>query len=77
MAQKAGAVETTAGFFRKRDGDAKPEDLRAIPAPAPDRPADPGDVLPPGMWRRVAGRWLQAGVTGRLHFVTHRARHAS
>ena len=49
MAQKAGAVETAAGFFRKRVEDAKPEDLRAVLALAPDRPADFGDKLPPGM----------------------------
>lgn len=30
VAQKVGAVETAAEFSRKRAGDAKPEDLRAI-----------------------------------------------
>lgn len=46
VAQKVGAVETAAEFFRKRAGDAKPEDLRVILALVPDRPADPGDELP-------------------------------
>jgi hypothetical protein len=49
VAQKVGAVETTAEFFRQRAGDAKPEDLHAILAFAPDRPPDPGDELPPGL----------------------------
>ena len=47
---EAGAVETTAEFFRQRAGDAKPEDLRAFLARAPDRAPDPGDELPEG-WR--------------------------
>ena len=47
VAQKVGAVETAAEFFRKRAGDAKPEDLRAILALVPDRLPDPGDELPP------------------------------
>ena len=46
VAQKVGAVETAAEFFRKRAGDAKPEDLRAILALVPDRPPDPDDELP-------------------------------
>ena len=49
VAQKVGAVETAADFFRKRAGDAKVEDLRAILALVPDRPPDPGDELPPGL----------------------------
>ena len=48
VAQKVGAVETAAEFFRKRAGDAKPEGLHAILALVPDRPPDPGDELPPG-----------------------------
>ena len=46
VAQKVAAVETAAGFFRKRAGDAKPEDLRSVLAPLPDRLPDPGDELP-------------------------------
>jgi hypothetical protein len=45
VAQKVGAVETAAEFFRQRAGDAKPEDLQLVLAMAPDRPADPGDEL--------------------------------
>ncbi len=45
VAQKVGAVETAAAFFRRRAGPAKPEDLRAILALAPDRAPDPGDEL--------------------------------
>lgn len=46
VAQKVGAVETAAEFFRRRAGDARPEDLHALLALAPDRPPDPGDELP-------------------------------
>lgn len=45
VAQKIGAVETAALFFRRRAGDARPEDLSALLALAPDRPPDPGDEL--------------------------------
>ncbi len=48
VAQKVGAVQTAAEFFRRRAGDARPEDLHALLALAPDRAADPGDELPPG-----------------------------
>jgi hypothetical protein len=47
VAQKVGAVETAAAFFRRRAGTARPEDLHAILALAPDNPPDPGDELPP------------------------------
>lgn len=46
VAQKVGAVETAAEFFRKRAGSAGPGDLHGILGLAPDRPADPGDDLP-------------------------------
>jgi hypothetical protein len=46
VAQKGGAVETAADFFRRRAGDARPEDLHASLALAPDRASDPGDELP-------------------------------
>ncbi len=49
VAQKVGAVETAAEFFRRRAGDARPEDLHAILSLTPDRPADPGDELPPSL----------------------------
>lgn len=48
VAQKVGAVETVAEFFRRRAGDAKPGDLHSILARAPDRAPDPGDELPEG-----------------------------
>ena len=49
VAQKVGAVETAAEFFRRQAGDAKPENLRAVLALVPDGPPDPGDELPPGL----------------------------
>lgn len=49
VAQKVGAVETAAAFFRARAGDARPEALHAILALAPDRVPDPGDEIPPGL----------------------------
>ena len=39
VAQKIGAVETAADFFKRRAGNASPEDLRAFLANAPDVPA--------------------------------------
>lgn len=50
VAQKVGAVETAAEFFRQRGKGAKPGDLHAILARVPDRAPDPGDELPEG-WR--------------------------
>ncbi len=49
VAQKVGAVEAAAEFFRRRAGDTRPEDLRAVLAQVADRPPDPGDELPPGL----------------------------
>ena len=46
--QKVGAVEPATEFSRRRAGDARTEGLRAVLALTPDRPADPGDELPPG-----------------------------
>jgi hypothetical protein len=48
VAQKVGAVETAAEFFRHRGEGAKPGDLRAILARVPDRAPDAGDELPEG-----------------------------
>lgn len=48
VAQKVGAVETAAEFFRRRGEGAKLGDLRAILARVPDRVPDPGDELPKG-----------------------------
>ena len=50
VAQKVGAVETAAEFFRRRAEGAKPGDLRAVLARIPDREPDPGDELPEGWW---------------------------
>lgn len=47
VAQKVGAVETAAAFFRERAGEAQPGDLRAILALVPDRVPEPKDALPP------------------------------
>jgi len=46
VAQKVGAVETAADFFGQRAGDARPENLHALLAQAPDREPDLGDELP-------------------------------
>jgi len=48
VAQKVGAVETAAAFFRRRGEGAEPGALRAILARVPDRTPDPGDELPEG-----------------------------
>ncbi len=48
VAQKVGAVQTAAEFFRQRAGSARPEDLDAMLALAPDRVPDPGDELATG-----------------------------
>jgi hypothetical protein len=45
VAQKIGAVETAADFFKRRAGNASPEDLKAFLANAPDVPPQPGDDL--------------------------------
>jgi hypothetical protein len=41
VAQKIGAVETAADFIKGRAGNARPEDLRALLADAPDVPQSP------------------------------------
>ena len=46
VAQKVGAVETAAEFFRRRGEGAKPGDLRSVLARVPDRAPDTGDELP-------------------------------
>jgi len=45
VAQKVGAVETAAGFFGRRAGLARNEDLRQLLALVPGRPPDAGDEL--------------------------------
>lgn len=46
VAQKIGAVETAAEFFKRRAAGAKPHHLAELPAKVPDLPAEPGDELP-------------------------------
>lgn len=46
VAQKIGAVETAADFLKRRAGDARPEDLKAFLASAPDVRPEPGDEMP-------------------------------
>ena len=46
VAQKIGAIETAADFFKHRAGNARPEDLKAFLASAPDVPPEPGDEIP-------------------------------
>jgi len=43
VAQKIGAVETAADFFKRRAGDAKPSDLLPFLNNARDEPPAPGD----------------------------------
>jgi hypothetical protein len=47
VAQKIGAVQTTAEFLRLRAEGADGERLRDFLGRAPDRAPDPGDELPP------------------------------
>jgi hypothetical protein len=46
VAQKVGAVETAAGFFKRRAGTATPADLHHVLSLVPDIQPDPGDELP-------------------------------
>jgi hypothetical protein len=46
VAQKIGAVEAAAEFFRRRAGNARPEDLREFLASAPDVPPEDDDEIP-------------------------------
>jgi hypothetical protein len=46
VAQKIGVVETAAAFFRQRAERTEPEDLKRIAQKVPDKPAEPGDMMP-------------------------------
>jgi hypothetical protein len=46
VAQKIGAVETAADFFKRRAGSAQREDLAKLLASAPDATPEPGDEIP-------------------------------
>jgi HicB-like protein involved in pilus formation len=48
VAQKVGAVETAAEFFKRRANGRTGEGLGRILDKVPDRPPDPGDELPEG-----------------------------
>ena len=45
VAQKVGAIETAADFFKRRARGARPEDLKVFLAMVPDVPPDSGDEL--------------------------------
>ena len=53
VAQKIGAVETAADFFKRRAGNARPEDLRAFLANATDVPPEPDDEIPDRLRARL------------------------
>jgi HicB family len=53
VAQKIGAVETAAAFFKRRAGDAQPGDLKAFLASVPDVPPERGDEIPDDLRARV------------------------
>lgn len=55
VAQKVGAVETAAGFFKRRAAGRSLDELDEILNRVPDRPAEPGDELPEG-WNADASR---------------------
>ena len=48
VAQKVGAVETAAEFFKRRAAGRSLDELDDILARVPDRPPEPGDELPEG-----------------------------
>lgn len=48
VAQKVGAVETAAEFFKRRANGRTGEGLGRILDKVPDRPPEPGDELPEG-----------------------------
>jgi len=54
IAQKIGAVETAADFFKRRAGNASPEDLKAFLANAPDVPPEHGDEIPDHLRARLS-----------------------
>lgn len=54
VAQKIGAVETAANFFKRRAGKARPEDLKAFLASAPDVPPEPADEIPDRLRARLS-----------------------
>ena len=53
VAQKIGAVETAAAFFRRRAGTATPDDLKRILEKVPDVPPASEDAIPPDLADRL------------------------
>jgi len=53
VAQKVGAVETAAEFFKRRAGNAQPRDMMEILDRLPDVPPEPGDELPPDLAEKI------------------------
>lgn len=54
VAQKIGAVETAAAFFRQRAGHATADDLQRIMAKVPDVTPAPEDAMPPDLADRLS-----------------------
>jgi hypothetical protein len=54
VAQKIGAVETAAIFFKRRAGGATPDDLKRILEKVPDAPPHSEDVIPPDLADRLS-----------------------
>src|SRR5207244_8974851 len=73
VAQKIGAVETAADFFRRRAGNARPEDLKAFLASAPDVPPEPGDEISDHLRARLKRR-VSTRVIARAHRLSNDSR---
>ncbi len=54
VAQKIGAVETAAIFFRRRAGGVTPDDLKRILEKVLAVPPDPEDAIPPDLADRLS-----------------------
>ena len=54
VAQKIGAVETAAEFFKRRAGGAQPGDLKAFLKSVPDVPAERDDEIPQPLRDKLA-----------------------
>jgi hypothetical protein len=54
VAQKIGVVETAAAFFRRRAGNATPDDLKRIMDRVPNVSPAPEDALPPELADRLS-----------------------
>jgi len=54
VAQKIGAVETAAAFFRQRAAHATADDLQRIMGKVPNVPPTPEDAMPPDLADRLS-----------------------